>query len=841
MSTSVSYGSITITDITDIGELSVYPTSNLPLSVIYSPDQNSYTPNWANNNLVLTPTIYYAGASLNAGSSGVSVTWKRQEGISGETDLTTGETVSGGVLTVAQNKFTSTSTMITYIVTVTYIEPDSNKPLTAKGQITFNLIKQPSTVKDCTITGDTIFKYNTSQQLVGSGSIVLTATCTGSNNGSPISVTGWKYKSADDPETWTTYPNSSSSSTLTVNATDNVFTNDRVTIKVITSDNTVYDLHTIVKLRDGVAGKSTVAAVLSNEDQMIACNSTGAPVSGAFADAKSQIIIYRGGTVETSSWAINIAPSNANNVKYEKSVDGTTYVSSSASGTNYSYVRVTELNSDTGSITFTCTKSGETQIVKTFSLIKMKVGADGKDAVVYSLDCSALAVNKAANESTFSPSTVTVYAYKKTGGADRTAYAGRFKVLYGSETDTSTANETSHEINSTMLSGGVANGYITVELYEAGGTTKKLDSQTIVITTDGRKGDQGDKGEDGEGAINIVLGNQADVIPCTYENKTAIALTINIPFDCFKGTERVAGTVATPAKLFGTVNATVTPATTTASGSIVYSVNSGTAVSAASGTISLTFSCEGQSIIQEYRWTRSTAATNGQNAVILQLSTPQGNVFVNQEGSLTIVGALTDGAVDKTTSVTSWVWAKYTNGSYSNIAGATTKTLTVQGSTVDGYASFRCTATYNGKSYIQYYSLIDKSDPIQVEVFSSFGNQIINKQGVGVLYVRVFRSGEEIDELKSDRFLTANPSGAAKDDYYYKINSSDKSVTLMKFNGTSWGTVADEGYTGTYEWNYRDKDGNPQTTGTPASSGKVIYIDGSYITKKIIADVTVTI
>ena len=141
MSTNVSYGSITITDITDIGELSVYPTSNLPLSVIYSPDQNSYTPNWANNNLVLTPTIYYAGASLNASSSGVSITWKRQEGISGETDLTTGETVSGGVLTVAQNKFTSTSTMITYTVTVTYIEPDSNKPLTAKGQITFNLIK----------------------------------------------------------------------------------------------------------------------------------------------------------------------------------------------------------------------------------------------------------------------------------------------------------------------------------------------------------------------------------------------------------------------------------------------------------------------------------------------------------------------------------------------------------------------------------------------------------------------------------------------------------------------------------------------------------------------------
>ena len=44
--TTVSYGSISIVDVTDIGELSVYPKSNLPQSIIYSPDQNSFTPNW---------------------------------------------------------------------------------------------------------------------------------------------------------------------------------------------------------------------------------------------------------------------------------------------------------------------------------------------------------------------------------------------------------------------------------------------------------------------------------------------------------------------------------------------------------------------------------------------------------------------------------------------------------------------------------------------------------------------------------------------------------------------------------------------------------------------------
>lgn len=834
MSASVSYGSITITDITDIGELSVYPTSNLPLSVIYNPDQNSYIPNWANNNLTLVPTIYYAGEQLTTADAGVTVTWTRQEGVSGETALTTGETVSSGTLTVNANKFTPSSTMITYIVTVVYVEPNTEQELTAKGQITFNLIKQAAIARTCIINGDNVFKYNTSQTLVGSSSITLSAVTTG------VSITGWKYKSAESPETWTTYSGSTTDPTLTVKATDNVFLNDRAVIKLETSDSNVYDLHTIVKLRDGAAGKSTVAAVLSNEDQMIACNSSGTPVSGAFDDALSQITIYRGSTVETTSWNIAITYSN---VTFEKSKDGKTYVSSSTSGTDYSYVKVTGISADSGSITFTCTKSGETTITKRFSLIKMKVGADGADAVVYSLGCSALAVNKAATSNTFTPSSITVNAYSKTGSANRTAYSGRFKVIYGSSTYTSSANESSCTITSTMLSGGVSNGYITVELYKAGGTTTKLDTQTIVITTDGPQGIQGIQGVSGKDAINVILGNQADVIPCTSENKTSASMTISIPFDCFKGTTRVAGTVATPAKLFGSVSAsTVNNATATSSGLIVYNVNSGVSVSSASGTISLTFTCQGQTIVHEYRWTRSTAATNGINAVILQLSTPYGNVFHNNEGSLSIVGALTDGATDETSSVTAWAWAKYTNGSYTTISGQTTKTLTIQGSTVDGYASYRCNATYDGKTYTQYYSLIDKSDPIQVEVFSSFGEQIINSQGYGALYVRVFRTGEEIDELKSDRFLEANPSGASSGDYYYKINKSAKTISLMKFNGASWADVTDtEGYSGTYTWSYRNKDGTPVTSGIPATSGKVIYIDGTYITKKIIADVMVTI
>ena len=165
----ITYGSITLVDLTDVGQLSVYPTSNMPLSIIYDPDQNSYTPNWGTSttNLVLTPVIYYNNTALTATTTGVSITWRRREGSGNITSLTTGEAKqSNGTLKVNTNKFTPTSTMISYIVTVEYVEPETQRTLTAEGQITFSLVKLASSAKTCIISGDTVFKYNTSGTLI---------------------------------------------------------------------------------------------------------------------------------------------------------------------------------------------------------------------------------------------------------------------------------------------------------------------------------------------------------------------------------------------------------------------------------------------------------------------------------------------------------------------------------------------------------------------------------------------------------------------------------------------------------------------------------------------------
>ena len=59
----ITYGSITLVDLTDVGQLSVYPTSNMPLSIMYDPDQSTeqkkYTRNWSVNKIILSTNVYH--------------------------------------------------------------------------------------------------------------------------------------------------------------------------------------------------------------------------------------------------------------------------------------------------------------------------------------------------------------------------------------------------------------------------------------------------------------------------------------------------------------------------------------------------------------------------------------------------------------------------------------------------------------------------------------------------------------------------------------------------------------------------------------------------------------
>ena len=872
----ISYGSITIVDVTDIGQFSVYPRADSSKTQIYNPDADSYMPNWQQKKVIISPVAYYAGRNISALAT---YTWERRNGGGAASALIEGETVNGNNLEITKNVLAdATGGLITYVCTAHYTV--DGIILQAIGQIDFSLVRQGSAAKVAKITGDNVFKINSSGSYLNT-SVTLNATI---NN---TSISAWKYYNPTDSNAdalgYVVYPNSGTSTTLVINNNDAPVVaaagengNGMIKIRLVTTDSNTYDIFTISILKDGVDAQSSISAVLSNDDQMIPADKNGNPVTGAFADAKTTLTIYEGGQDKTSTWTISKV---------------STGVTDSASENNKA--DITEMPGATGNVTFTCTKAGKMPnldgtlsnqdyptFTKVFSLLKVKAGVDGVNPTIYSLEASSVVVNETytytGNTNTVAtttriPGTVTFKAYQW-NGTTKSDYNGRIQFyINGSNTFSDEMTTDDNERSYDFLA-NTGTTRLRAVLYAAGSNNTELDSQTVIVVSDGSKGAQGEQGPQGINAINLIIRNEADVIPCDSNGHPFQDFLIDIPFEGYQGTSKKITSVSAPKldkTVWGTmadISASVKNASASEVGYVRYTIPT-TAVVPESGHITLTFAVttdknESVSMSKIYSWTRSKAANNGANAVILTVVTPDGTIFENGQGTLTIRGILYDGPIE--VSGAEYKYYKYSNGTYveqtstsGDIRIVTTengqKVLKVNGSKIDGYASFKIGVTYNGHDYEEYVSLIDKTDPLQISVHSTIGTQIKNAQGVGCLYVRVTRDGTEIDPVPNN--ITAsetNPSNPNNGDYFIKLTKPNGTGTfqdtaaytgsaqLMKYNGSSW--VAQTSRCN-YEWTYRNVNNVPLATNDkkPSTSGQFIYIDGSLIQNKITADVKVTL
>ena len=820
-------GQIVFTDLTDVGTIQAYITSNQALQILYDPNQNIYTPDWSTNNLVLTPVITFNGNNIPLGSTGLEITWTRRAGSLAESGLQTGETVSNGVLTVSSNQLSSISSkLLTYLCTISYTDPDTNVPLTTQALITFSLISQGINLKDINIIGENVFLYNTEQVLVSPDTITLTAETTN------VLISQWQYKnSSGDFVAFPTTNNSSiSSQTLIVKATEStIFNNDIAVIKVTTNDNTVYDIIVITKIKDGAPGGNSVIASLSNDNHSLPCDNDGNVLSYEGADTK--ITITQGGEDETSEWNIVATPSSS-------SISGTWNPST------FTYT-VTEMTSAAANVQFTCTRTGYATITKRFSLQKQTSGADGKDAVIYMLD-SDVAIIGRDSSGNYQPSSVTFSSYSKSGAEiAKTNFDGLYKIYESSDGSTwGTAKYTSTSVEHTHTytpSSKTGIRSIKCELYT--GSTL-VDYQVVSIVPDGK---DGDPGAAGEGATNVVLGNYSAIINCTSGGLVYQDTEITINFVGYKGiakTDCTCNLVSGNLPL-GVSIASNTPCNSSSSynGSLKLKFAKGSSLgnaSTMSGTINIPFSVNSTSVSMSFVWSKHNAALDGENAVLFQIVTPYGDVIHNGKNNVTLKAQLTDGTSIVNSGIT-YTWKKFSDGSYTAIQGETSGSLVVTPDMVDSFASFRCEATYNNTEYIAYWTVRDTSDPVELSILSSIGTQIVNGNGIGAVFVRIYRNGEEIDPIKTTVFSQTAPSSASSGDYYYHLNSSNKTVVLKKYNGSSWVDETDYQPTCTYKYYRRDKDGNILDKNAPYAEGKVMYIDSSIINKKVIFDVEVDI
>lgn len=314
-------------------------------------------------------------------------------------------------------------------------------------------------------------------------------------------------------------------------------------------------------------------------------------------------------------------------------------------------------------------------------------------------------------------------------------------------------------------------------------------------------------------------------IACTSAGKTAAAAIISIPFTGYVGITQTATTCTVGTLPTGIKLKTNTAATASAAGKVELSVAASSDLGNASvltGDIVLTFTISGKSVTKVFTWTKSKAGSNGASAVVFSAYAPNGTIVQNQSGSIQLATSAYSGSTAITNAT--YQWAKYVSGSWTNISGATSATLTVSGADILNIQSYRCTMTYSGKTYVDVITVEDKSDPYISEMLSIGGFTVKNNLGGLVPYIIVRTNQQEVDALLGNISEIA-PSAPRSGDFWYKIDHPAKSVTLMKYNGTAWAN-ATEKQSLTYTWYAQDKDGKEVTF---TKTGKVIYLSAADI------------
>ena len=355
------------------------------------------------------------------------------------------------------------------------------------------------------------------------------------------------------------------------------------------------------------------------------------------------------------------------------------------------------------------------------------------------------------------------------------------------------------------------------------------DTVTITKIYDGAKGDTGatgDKGDTGTGGLSVILGNESQTIACTNGGLVQSAVDVTIPFVGYIGITQTACTCAVSTLPSGVTTKSNTAATASASGSVVLTFAANATLGGASvmnGTIDLTFTISGKSVVKKFGWSKSVKGNTGANAIVFSVYAPNGTVVQNQSGTLTLATAAYNGSTEITSGAT-YQWAKYVSGNWQDISGATSSTYTVSGADIVNIQSYRCTMTYNSKAYVDVITVEDKSDPYVSEMLTIGGFTVKNNLGGVVPYVIVRTNQQEVDALKGAISETA-PSSPASGAFWYKIDHTAKTVTLMKYNGSAW-AAATETQELTYTWYKQDKDGNAAAFD---KTGKVIYLSADEI------------
>ena len=127
---------ITIIDLTDNRRMMAYIQANNVRQVIYNPDDNTFTPNYSQSPIILSPQLRREGSTDNVINTVSRVKWFYQQNSVNELTEITRDTLNGDYELLSdyrlkiKSNVLSTSLSYKYYCEITYLNPSDNEELT---------------------------------------------------------------------------------------------------------------------------------------------------------------------------------------------------------------------------------------------------------------------------------------------------------------------------------------------------------------------------------------------------------------------------------------------------------------------------------------------------------------------------------------------------------------------------------------------------------------------------------------------------------------------------------------------------------------------------------------
>lgn len=734
-------------------EFSMCLSCNAPHTQVHDPNSGGgYTPDWSVTPVEIIPymTLYGAYATPETNSR-LEVVWKRiVDGV--ESGLTENESVDGsGKLTVFQNVLGILSAnSIEYVCTVYY-----NRKQVGQETFGFTPLRFETKTKSCVISGGNIFKYD--HGVVNPNTQTLT--CTVMN----VDITEWQYKNASG--NFVKIPGSGTGNSLVVRATDEIgiFNGDRCTVKVVTSDSSIYDIFTLYKVSNGASSASSKSyyayirySAYEDGREMTTSRGNDTKYIGVYAGISSGVPPYT-----AFKWSRFVGSGNTvDNVKVEYnqvSGDHSGKPSDDDAGWTgtmptlidgyFLWVRTTVMFSDkTVMKTYNVSYNGASgsSSVKYYTYIRYSSYSDGRNMTrLPDSDSSYMGIYTGTSEN--APTAYSAYTWTKLQGEESSGISvSEVTTTYAVTSDNARPAEDSSAWQTSVPS--VSQG-------------KYLWSKTVTRYSDNTSVTSFNvsyAGTDGDNTAIAYLTNECLSIAAKSDGSVPYTRMVTTVCAC-TGITHVTPVVNVSGIKNIPDGMTITSGRETDDGGIqlILQVTDGAYLGSGglvSGTISIPVSVSKDGVVLlsttlSLSWSKvyqGEAGTATADRVIYEVYTPDGNTFLDGKKTLRAAVLAYKGETSLTGSSTATLtWQKFVGGAWTNLS-STGSSISISNMDVATSGLYRCLMSYQGGTYQSTQTLIDHTDNYQAKIISSGGDTFING-GTSSLSCMVYRDGEPVE------------------------------------------------------------------------------------------------